>query len=74
MVDYIFRQSVQFLYWVAEVFGTTYEMVNVVIFCVILPTYLLFTHILYAKVYIDLRSLSITRHERGQQCPTCCER
>ncbi len=37
MIDRIFWICVEFLHWLAETYGMTYEAVNVWIFCVIWP-------------------------------------
>jgi hypothetical protein len=42
MTDYIFEKCVVFLHWLARKLGTTYEAVNVWLFCVIWPLLTLF--------------------------------
>ena len=42
MTDYIFEKCVVFLHWLARKFGTTYEAINVWIFCIIWPAFTLF--------------------------------
>ena len=37
MIDFIFRQCVRLLEWAARKLGTTYNAINVWIFCVIWP-------------------------------------
>jgi hypothetical protein len=42
MIEYIFKQSVLFLYWLASIFHTSYETINVIIFVIIIPVIILF--------------------------------
>ena len=42
MVDYFFYLCVDILAWVAKVTGTTYELVNVVIFVIGYPLFVIF--------------------------------
>ncbi len=42
MVDYFFYLCVDILAWVAKVTGTTYELVNVIIFVVGYPLFVVF--------------------------------
>ena len=39
MIDYIFYLCVDFLAWLAKVTGTTYELVNIVIFIIGYPLF-----------------------------------
>jgi hypothetical protein len=48
MFDYIFDKCVSLLYILADLFGTTYEVVNVMIFCFI---WSLLTILLFYKAY-----------------------
>ena len=41
MVDYIFYLCVDFLAWLAKVTGTTYELVNIVIFIIGYPLFVI---------------------------------
>ena len=41
MVDYIFYLCVDFLDWLAKVTGTTYELVNIVIFIIGYPLFVI---------------------------------
>lgn len=38
MIDTVFRLCVEILMWLAYITGTTYEEINVYIFCVVWPT------------------------------------
>lgn len=42
MVDYIFYLCVDILVWLAKLTGTSYELINIIIFIVIYPLILLF--------------------------------
>ena len=42
VTDYIFEKCVVFLHWIARKLGTSYEAVNVWVFCVIWPLFTLF--------------------------------
>lgn len=67
MISRIFSLCVDWLYWLAGVFGTTYAAVNVWIFCVIGPVVFLivFGMMLYYRAqYRDtLRCLTEVRDE-----------
>ena len=41
MIDYIFYLCVDFLAWLAKVTGTTYEFVNIVIFIIGYPLFVI---------------------------------
>ena len=41
MIDYIFYLCVDFLAWLAKVTGTTYELVNIVIFIIGYPLFVI---------------------------------
>ena len=41
MIDYIFYLCVDFLAWMAKVFGTTYEFINIVIFIIGYPLFMI---------------------------------
>ena len=41
MTDYIFERCVVLLHWIARKVGTTYEAINVWIFCIIWPLFTL---------------------------------
>ena len=42
MVDYIFYLCVDILVWLAKLTGTSYELINIIIFIVLYPLILLF--------------------------------
>ena len=54
MVDYIFYLCVDFLAWLAKVTGTTYELVNIVIFIIAYP---LFVILLLFIIYWQNKSI-----------------
>ena len=54
MVDYIFYLCVDFLAWLAKVTGTTYELVNIVIFIIGYP---LFVILLLFIIYWQNKSI-----------------
>ena len=48
MIDYIFYLCVDFLVWLAKVTGTTYELINIIIFIIGYP---LFVILLFLIIY-----------------------
>ncbi len=48
MIDYIFYLCVDFLVWLAKVTGTTYELINIIIFIIGYP---LFVILLFYIIY-----------------------
>ena len=42
MVDYIFYLCVDILVWLAKLTGTSYELINIIIFIVLYPLIILF--------------------------------
>ena len=48
MVDYIFYLCVDFLVWLAKITGTTYELINIIIFIIGYP---LFVILLFYIIY-----------------------
>jgi hypothetical protein len=61
MIDRVFNLCVDILVSLASLFGTTYEAINIWIFCVIWP---LFTVFLILSIF---RQRYIIRQLRGQQ-------
>ena len=49
MVDYIFYLCVDILFWLAKLTGTSYELINIIIFIVLYPLILLFLLIVIMK-------------------------
>ncbi len=49
MVDYIFYLCVDILVWLAKLTGTSYELINIIIFIVLYPLILLFLLIVIMK-------------------------
>ena len=49
MVDYIFYLCVDILVWLAKLTGTSYELINIIIFIVLYPLILLFLLIVIIK-------------------------
>ncbi len=49
MVDYIFYLCVDILVWLAKLTGTSYELINIIIFILLYPLILLFLLIVIMK-------------------------
>ena len=49
MIDYIFYLCVDILVWLAKLTGTSYELINIIIFIVLYPLILLFLLIVIMK-------------------------
>lgn len=60
LIDYVFMLCVKFLVWLGDIFGLSYNAINVIIFCVIWP---IFTVYLLYKNY----SLKKTIHQLKNQ-------
>jgi len=54
MIDYIFYLCVDFLAWMARVTGTTYEFINILIFIIGYP---LFVIILITVIYLQYKKI-----------------
>ena len=54
MVDYLFYLCVNILVWIAELTGTTYELVNIVIFVIGYP---LFVILLLLIIYFQYKKI-----------------
>ena len=54
MIDYIFYLCVDILVWLAKVTGTTYEFINIVIFVIGYP---LFVIILLWIIYLQYKTI-----------------
>ena len=61
MIDTVFKACVQLLQWLAKLCGTTYEAVNVWLFCVALPVILLAMLVIIVRQHIKIRNLSRSR-------------
>ncbi len=49
MIDYIFYLCVDILVWLAKLTGTSYELINIIIFIILYPLILLFLLIVIIK-------------------------
>jgi hypothetical protein len=58
MIDSVFNSCVQLLVWLAKLCGTSYEAVNVWIFCVALPIILVAMFVIILRQQIKIRDLS----------------
>ena len=58
MIDYIFYLCVDILVWLAKLTGTTYEFVNIAIFVVGYPVFVLILFSIIYWQYKKIRSLS----------------
>ena len=54
MIDYIFYLCVDILAWIARVTGTTYEFINILIFIIGYP---LFVIILITVIYLQYKKI-----------------
>mgnify|MGYP001187226784 FL=1 len=54
MIDYIFYLCVDILVWMAKVTGTTYEFINILIFIIGYP---LFVIILITVIYLQYKKI-----------------
>jgi len=54
MIDYIFYLCVDILVWLAKLTGTTYEFVNIAIFVVGYPVFVLF---LFGIIYLQYKKI-----------------
>jgi Mn2+/Fe2+ NRAMP family transporter len=54
MIDYLFYLCVDILVWIAELTGTTYELVNIVIFVIGYP---LFVILLLFIIYFQYKKI-----------------
>ncbi|ARJ49028.1 hypothetical protein [Candidatus Pelagibacter sp. RS40] len=54
MIDYIFYLCVDILVWLADLTGTTYELINIIIFIIGYP---LFVFILIGIIYYQNKKL-----------------
>ena len=61
MVDYLFYLCVDILAWLANVTGTTYELVNIIIFVIGYP---IFVIILLFIIYIKRKKINNLRSNK----------
>ena len=54
MINYLFYLCVDILVWIAELTGTTYELVNIVIFVIGYP---LFVILLFLIIYFQYKKI-----------------
>ena len=54
MIDYLFYLCVDILVWLAEVTGTTYELINIIIFIIGYPLFVIFLLII---IYFQRRKI-----------------
>ena len=54
MIDYIFYLCVDILVWLAEITGTTYELINIIIFVIGYP---LFVILLLFIIYFQYKKI-----------------
>ena len=62
MVDYLFYLCVDILVWLAKVTGTTYELINIIIFIIGYPVFVI---LLLAIIYVQRRS---EERRVGKEC------
>ncbi len=56
MIDYIFYLCVDILAWIAKITGTSYEFINILIFIIGYPLFVLF---LIVIIYLQNKKLKI---------------
>ena len=59
MIDYIFYLCVDFLAWMADATGTTYELINILIFIVGYPLFVILLLIIILKQRNKIKKLMI---------------
>ncbi len=57
MIDYLFYLCVDILVWLAEVTGTTYELINIIIFIIGYPLFVIFLLIIIYFQYKKIKKL-----------------
>ncbi len=57
MVDYLFYLCVDILVWLAKVTGTTYELINIIIFIIGYPVFVI---LLLAIIYVQRKKINIS--------------
>ena len=57
MVDYLFYLCVDILVWLAELTGTTYELINILIFIIGYPLFVILLLIIIYFQYKKIREL-----------------
>jgi hypothetical protein len=62
--EMIFRECVSLLYFVASVFNTSYEAINIWIFCIIWP--ILFVLLIARNIYLKRRLKSLKLHIKSK--------
>tara|TARA_Y100000816_G_C26035810_1_gene542357 strand:- start:111 stop:299 length:189 start_codon:yes stop_codon:yes gene_type:complete len=55
MVDYLFYLCVDILVWLAKVTGTTYELINIIIFIIGYPVFVI---LLLAIIYVQRKKIN----------------
>lgn len=55
MVDYLFYLCVDILVWLAKVTGTTYELINIIIFIIGYPVFVI---LLLAIIYMQRKKIN----------------
>jgi hypothetical protein len=54
MIDYLFYLCVDILIWLAKITGTTYEFINILIFVIGYPLFVIF---LFLVIYIQYKKI-----------------
>ena len=57
MIDYLFYLCVDILVWLAELTGTTYELINIIIFIIGYPLFVIFLLIIIYFQYKKIKKL-----------------
>ena len=57
MIDYLFYLCVDILVWLAELTGTTYELINILIFVIGYPLFVIFLLIIIYFQYKKIKNI-----------------
>ena len=57
MIDYLFYLCVDILVWLAEITGTTYELINIIIFIIGYPLFVILLLIIIYFQYKKIKKL-----------------
>ena len=57
MIDYLFYLCVDILVWLAELTGTSYELINILIFFIVYPLFVIFLLIIIYFQYKKIKKL-----------------
>ena len=69
IIDALFDLCVQILLWLADLFGVSYNTINIWIFCIIWPIFTIVLIVAVIKQRLKIRNLKqeLTKEERSEQ-------